>query len=941
MGETVNRTQKRLLFILSIYIAVFGRVKGNVPEILGIISQEPGNIRDETGTLLLYPNIAQKLLLVGTNFSSGQTQIAFTLRRDPSGNCDDYDRTKPFDLISIADGQYASVTVTLKQIPITKLSSGNVTNKYLYICSKRSGDNQLENHWVHQGDANVLRVAIGEREPPEIVSVVTGESDSTINNDGSILLYSNEPQNIFLVGQHFDEFKQNGQLAFTTKQDVKGSCGIFLETNIFNITVESDLLASVSVYLQPLGRGQHYYICLRNPLKSSEWIHQGSNKFLKMDVRVREEKTTLLPMWMQVIMVAVLLVFSGLFSGLNLGLMALDKTELKIIERCGSKNEKKYAKTISPVRKRGNFLLCTLLLGNVLVNNSLTILLDDLSNGLIAVIAATMGIVIFGEIIPQAVCSRHGLAVGAKTIWITRVFMVITFPLSFPISLLLDKILGEEIGHVYDREKLQELIKVTKDFNELKNDEVNIIAGALELTKKSVTDVMTKIEDVFMIDINSKLDFDTIAEIQRRGYTRIPVYEGDKTNITHLLNIKDLTLIDPDDKTLLRTVLKFYQHPLIYVFDDLKLDAMLYEFRQGHSHLAVIRRVNSEGEGDPYYENLGVLTLEDVIEEIIQSEIIDETDTLTDNRQKKQRRIEKQDFSMFTNPEDSHKPWISSHLAMAAYQFLSTSVDLFKEEYISPNILKRLIKQNIYEEVINNEKKECQIYKENTPCDFFVLILEGHGHVSIGKEKLEFDGGPFTYYGVQALEVNESSLAPQHSTDSIYLKGDVYIPDFSLKATSTIIYLKIRRAHYIASRKVTLIGKTTVREEEENEAYDREMQKASWLSNASNNSDFILVDKKGLAQVGRTSSQPSLPNKVRSESTLSGRSTNSEKPEEPKPTHLNENYVYQNSPTKENGMVDQGDGDKREDLICDAEELTPMISYEDQNVKDNVPLTSI
>lgn len=92
---------------------------------------------------------------------------------------------------------------------------------------------------------------------------------------------------------------------------------------------------------------------------------------------------------------------SGLFSGLNLGLMALDKTELKIVSNTGSANERRYARAIEPVRRHGNFLLCTLLLGNVLVNSSLTILLDELSSGLIAVIGSTIGIVIFGEIIPQ------------------------------------------------------------------------------------------------------------------------------------------------------------------------------------------------------------------------------------------------------------------------------------------------------------------------------------------------------------------------------------------------------------------------------------------------------------------------------------------------------------------------------------------------------------
>lgn len=71
--------------------------------------------------------------------------------------------------------------------------------------------------------------------------------------------------------------------------------------------------------------------------------------------------------------------------------------------------------------------------------------------------------------------------------------MLLTFPLSLFISKILDRVLGEEIGHVYDRERLMEYIKITKTYNQLEDDEMNIISGALGLKTKTAEDVMTRL----------------------------------------------------------------------------------------------------------------------------------------------------------------------------------------------------------------------------------------------------------------------------------------------------------------------------------------------------------------------------------------------------------------------------------------------------------------
>ena len=117
-----------------------------------------------------------------------------------------------------------------------------------------------------------------------------------------------------------------------------------------------------------------------------------------------------LPFPVAVSLVAVLLCLSGLFSGLTLGLMSLDRLNLQVIEKGGDAKERKWAATIRPLRDQGNLLLCTLLLGNTLVNSLISILLDSVTQGMVAVLVATFVILIFGEIIPQAICVRFGLA---------------------------------------------------------------------------------------------------------------------------------------------------------------------------------------------------------------------------------------------------------------------------------------------------------------------------------------------------------------------------------------------------------------------------------------------------------------------------------------------------------------------------------------------------
>ncbi|XP_055950775.1 unextended protein-like [Argiope bruennichi] len=697
---------------------------------------------------------------------------------------------------------------------------------------------------ISKEEENVVVSSCKKR--PALIGIRVSNDRASISDDGIIELPANTKVRMLLFGL---EFSNETEIAFTTIGKSRGSrCDDLPLIKIISLSssdVLSDRIIEIDLSLPISTNGDLYYMCFKNAKETiSQWIHQGNEPWLSLKSVGR-----FLPIELQSIIIFFLLILSGLFSGLNLGLMALECTELRVLEKCGTESEKRHARKIYPVRKRSNYLLCSLLLGNVLVNNTLTILLDDLTSGMIAVILSTFGIVIFGEIIPQAICSRHGLAIGAKTLWVTKLFMILTFPLSYPISRVLDFVLGAEIRTVYNRKRLMEFIRLTKDDNDLQNEEVDIISGALELTKKTVADVMTKINDVFMVPITSVLDFETVSEIIKQGYSRIPVYDGDRSNVVALLNIKDLAFVDPDTQTPLRTLCEFYNHPVNFVFEDTTLDVMLNEFKKGRSHLSLVRRVNNEEDGDPFYELLGIVTLEDVIEEIIQSEIIDETDVLTDNRRKHVRKESqiRQDFSDFARlgVGDKKLTTISPQLALATYQYLSTSVDPFKSQYISESVLKKLMAQDVFlKSKVGKEGYEPSniLFQAGKAADYFILILEGRCLVTVSKENLVFEAGPFATFGLPVITMNTSEQDLQGSSSSTESAPyRVFIPDYTVVATGETVYMKVHFAIYRSAVTATLLERQQKQDSDSREVSKAESGRNSQCSNSKDTSEDLSV----------------------------------------------------------------------------------------------------
>ncbi|XP_003384720.1 PREDICTED: metal transporter CNNM4-like [Amphimedon queenslandica] len=659
----------------------------------------------------------------------------------------------------------------------------------------------------------------------QLVSFVPQGSKYETTDTGVISLDPTLSHSLLVIGYNLTNSSLIKWTESSTNCDEASS--LFGTISVLRVTpLEPPIVRSLYNVTFPLiSTNKVLYFCLRND-DNEDFTHQGTD----LQLVVSQPSSSLLPLPVTIIFILILMVLSGLFSGLNLGLMALDPTTLKIVMRSGSKKQQRYAKIIHRVRRYGNYLLCTLLLGNVLVNSTFTILLDNvIGSGIYAVIGSTLAIVIFGEIVPQAICSRYGLLIGAYTIWLTYIFMVVTFPLAFPISLILNLILGKEIGAVYNRQQLLELLKVTKEDADINDYELGILSGALNFKDRTVTEIMTKYEHVFCVDIDMVLNFETMKQIYDSGFSRMPIYEEDRNNIVGILHLRDLTFIDPEDCIPIRQLKDFYNRHPNFVFFDTTLEKQLKDFVDTGCHIAIVKDIVEVEGADNEYKILGIITLEDIIEAIIGRQIVDEYDQFEDNKTQKKRKRDNNIAAvtemMYTTPVIS----LSPQQVLAVTQFLSSSVPPFNSSHITKNVLSHLLRQDIVFK-LSRERSDFLLYQSGTPANYFTLILEGMLLVTIGEEGLQFQAHGFYTFGSKCL------LEPYSDT--------AYVPDFtvSMGPVECLVVIVTKR-RYLAALKASRF------ENEQSQTVSAEVFNKEWEVAETTDLEASLAGKAGLTNI--------------------------------------------------------------------------------------------
>ncbi len=304
---------------------------------------------------------------------------------------------------------------------------------------------------------------------------------------------------------------------------------------------------------------------------------------------------------------------SAIYSGLNIALMSLSETDLRRKKRLGNADAAK----VLFFRRNSHLSLSAILFANVAMVSANALVLEHHFNGIVAGVVSTILIVIFGEVLPQAIFVKRALRFCSTLTPLLWVTLFVTYPVAKPMQWVLDKLIGKEPPQLHSRHELGLIIGEhrTDGASELDEDEVEIIQSALQLSEKSVATIMRPIDEVYWLRETATLNAKTVDDIKLHGYSRIPIFNKNLTECKGVLLMKDMVDIDFDDHPM--NVTDFRLHRTRIVGSRTALDTMFRHFIGSKSHLIPIEK-------DDHI--VGIVTIEDMIEEIIGHDIADETD---------------------------------------------------------------------------------------------------------------------------------------------------------------------------------------------------------------------------------------------------------------------------------------------------------------------------
>ncbi len=326
-----------------------------------------------------------------------------------------------------------------------------------------------------------------------------------------------------------------------------------------------------------------------------------------------------------VIILVALLILSAFFSATETAFTSLNRTRLKLLADDGKKSAKKALKHAENYDR----LLYTILIGNNIVNLTLATISTLLFSSIItnseslsatlSTIISTVAVLIFGEITPKTLAKEFPEKVAMFVAPIMDFFTIILYPLNLVFTgwkLLLKKIFKFKSEDVITEQELLTYVEEANEDGTLDNNETELISSAIEFNDAEVGDILVPRVNVIAVEENTPMK-DIRLVFSEHGFSRLPVYRRSIDTIIGMIHEKDFYAAYTSGATNIKGIVT----SMALATEHMKISALLRSMQKQKVHMATVV--------DEYGGTLGIVTLEDILEELV-GEIWDEHDEVVD-----------------------------------------------------------------------------------------------------------------------------------------------------------------------------------------------------------------------------------------------------------------------------------------------------------------------